>query len=204
MTRLMIAVPTLDYIHRRFVESLSNLTRRLAYCGFHFDVCFEGCTLVYISRDNLVNRAIRSGCDRILWLDADMVFDEDIYEKLRETDEDFVTGAYKGRHGSGRPCIFDKLEPPKRWEEFKTGNGDIPLMQIEGCGFGAVLTSTEMCEDILNSNGTCFRPTVSLGEDLAFCKRAKDAGYPLYVRTDIPIGHIAQNILWNDRDDERA
>ena len=56
--KLMIAIPTLDYIHRRFVESLTNLTKNLRGKCINFDVCYEGCTLVYISRDNLVKRAI--------------------------------------------------------------------------------------------------------------------------------------------------
>ena len=200
--KLMIAIPTLDYIHRKFVESLTGLTKNLVSLGIDFDVCYEGYTLVYISRDNLVKRAVEGNYDWILWLDADMVFEPDIFGKLFEcrNETEFVTGMYKGRHGSGMPCIFDKLEPPKRWEEFKYS--DKPLL-IEGCGFGCALTSVNMCDDILNENGTCFTPTPSLGEDLAFCKRAKNLGYPLYVRTDISIGHIAQTILWNNKEDER-
>ena len=56
--KLLIAVPTLDYIHRKFVESLTGLTKYLESNGPEFDVHFEGCTLVYISRDNIVKKAM--------------------------------------------------------------------------------------------------------------------------------------------------
>lgn len=199
--KLMIAIPSLDYIHRRFVESLANLTKRLASEGIDFDVCFEGCTLVYISRDNLVNRALDGGYDWMLWFDADMVFDDDIFDKLYESGEWFVTAMCKGRHGTGKPCIFQKLEPPKRWDEFIFSD---KLVKVEGTGFGCALVKTDICQEVMRDNETCFRPTPVLGEDLAFCKRVKDQGYPLYVRTDISIGHIAQTILWNNKEDERV
>ena len=192
MTRLMIAVPTLDYIHRRFVESLSNLTRRLAYLGFHFDVCFEGCTLVYISRDNIARKAIEEGYTEVLWLDADMVFDKDIYWKLKNVGKEFVTAIYRGRHGTHRPCIFEKLEPPERWIDFDV---EPSIKEIKGCGFGCVLTSTDILEKVWNRNGTCFRPTPLLGEDLAFCKRASDLGYSIWANLNAPVGHIGQFII---------
>lgn len=188
--KLLIAVPTLDYIHRKFVESLSGLLKSFSLTDY--DVAFEGCTLVYISRDNLARKAIEGCYERVLWLDADMVFEPDIYKQLRQTDKDFVTAIYRGRHGTHRPCIFEKLEPPERWEGF---DYDGPIREIKGCGFGCALTSTDILEKVWNRNGTCFRPTPLLGEDLAFCKRASDLGYSIWANLDAPVGHIGQFVI---------
>lgn len=190
--RLLIAIPTLDYIHRKFVESLTELVKNLEYNGPDFDVHFEGCTLVYISRDNIARKAIDEGYTEVLWLDADMVFDKDIYWKLRNVGKEFVTTIYRGRHGTHRPCVFEKLEPPKRWEGF---DYDGPVHEIKGCGFGCVLTSTDILEKVWNRDGTCFRPTPLLGEDLAFCKRASDLGYSIWANLDAPVGHIGQFVI---------
>lgn len=190
--KLLVAVPTLDYIHRKFVESLTGLVKHLESNGPDFGVHFEGCTLVYISRDNIARKAIDEGYTEVLWLDADMVFDKDIYWKLRQTDKEFVTAIYRGRHGTHRPCIFEKLEPPERWESF---DYDGPIHEIKGCGFGCVLTSTDILEKVWNRNGTCFRPTPLLGEDLAFCKRASDLGYSIWANLDAPVGHIGQFVI---------
>ena len=190
--KLLIAVPTLDYIHRKFVESLTGLVKHVERNGPDFDVHFEGCTLVYISRDNIARKAIDEGYTEVLWLDADMVFDKDIYWKLKNVGKDFVTAIYRGRHGTHRPCIFEKLEPPERWENF---DHDGPVCEIKGCGFGCVLTSTDILEKVWNRNGTCFRPTPLLGEDLAFCKRASDLGYSILANLDAPVGHIGQFVI---------
>jgi len=189
MGKLLIAIPTLDYIHRKFVKSLTGLVKHLESDGVDFDVHFEGCTLVYISRDNIARKAIEEDYERVLWLDADMVFGKDIYWKLRHANKHFVTAIYRGRHGTHRPCIFEKLEPPERWDSF---DYEPAIREIKGCGFGCVLTSTDILEKVWNRNGTCFRPTPLLGEDLAFCKRASDLGYSIWANLDAPVGHIGQ------------
>lgn len=194
MGKILIAIPTLDYIHRKFVESLSEMIRHIGYMGVNFDLTFEGCTLVYISRDNLARKAIEGDYSWVLWLDADMVFEKDIYEKLLYSHKDFVSAIYRGRHGTHRPCIFEKLEPPERWENF-----DLPeepaVREIKGCGFGCVLTSTDILKTVWNRFGTCFRPTPLLGEDLAFCKRVSDCGFPMYANLGARIGHIGQYVI---------
>lgn len=194
MGKILIAIPTLDYIHRKFVESLSEMIRHIGYMGVNFDLAFEGCTLVYISRDNLAKKAIEGDYSWVLWLDADMVFEKDIYEKLLYSHKDFVTALYRGRHGTHRPCIFEKLEPPERWDSF-----DFPeeptIREIKGCGFGCVLTSTDILDKVWNRFGTCFRPTPLLGEDLAFCKRVSDCGFPMYASMETKVGHIGQYVI---------
>lgn len=190
MGKLLIAIPTLDYIHRKFVESLANLISSFSFSDY--DVAFEGCTLVYISRDNLAKKAIDGSYDWVLWLDADMVFDPDIYKILALSDKDFVTGIYRGRHGTHRPCIFEKLEPPKRWDSF---DQESDLKKIKGCGFGCVLMKTEILERVWTRYGTCFTPTPLLGEDLAFCKRVSDCGYSMWANLNAKVGHIGQYVI---------
>ena len=131
--KLLVAIPTLDYIHRKFVESLTGLVKHLESNGPDFDVHFEGCTLVYISRDNIVKKAMEGDYTEVLWLDADMVFDKDIYWKLRNVGKDFVTAIYRGRHGTHRPCIFEKLEPPECLGRiWRSASGPVTLDILSG------------------------------------------------------------------------
>ena len=192
LERLMIAIPTLDYVHRRFVESLTGLTKHLAESGVAFDIVYEGCTLVYISRDNLAKKAIEGDYDWVLWLDADMVFDEDIYDKLKETGKDFVTGLYMGRHGKNLPCVFNTIDPPNRKVSINWAKA---LEPIEGCGFGCVLIKTDILKDVFARYETCFRPVPKFGEDIAFCSRALERGYDIWQANNVLVGHIAQCIV---------
>lgn len=192
--KLMVAIPTLDYLHRKFVKSLTDLTRFLEVSDVNFDICFEGCTLVYISRDNLARKAILGEYEYVLWLDSDMVFKQDIFDRLYETGKVFVSANCVGRHGENKPCFYDSLFPPKRWDR-KRMESQEKLCKIAGCGFGCVLTKTEILKNVMNQHGTCFMPTPRLGEDVAFCHRATEMGYDIWMRPDAAVGHVAQCIV---------
>ena len=191
INNLMIAVPTLDYMHRKFVESLTDLSIALSDCGVYHNVCYEGATLVYISRDNLVKRAMSEQFDWVLWLDADMVFKPDIINHLIIAKKDFITGVFRGRHGGTKIALYDSLFPPKRWDDSRYWNA-MDLEKIAGCGFGCVLIKTDILKEVMLEYGTCFTPTPQLGEDLAFCKRATDLGYDIWTSRNAEVGHIGQ------------
>ena len=56
--KLLIAIPTYDYMHFLFVECLTKLIRRLDSEGVDYDVIYQGGTLVYVGRDRLARIAI--------------------------------------------------------------------------------------------------------------------------------------------------
>ena len=95
--KLMIAIPTYDYMHFQFVECLTKLIRRLDEDGIDFEVIYQGGTLVYVGRDRLAKMAIDRGFSHILWLDSDMIFNDDLLENLMDSGKSFVTGIAHGR-----------------------------------------------------------------------------------------------------------
>ena len=72
--RLLVAVPTVDYVPADFVKSLSQLCLRLGRERIPADVQIIGGTLVYIARNRLARKAIDRGYTHVLWLDSDMSF----------------------------------------------------------------------------------------------------------------------------------
>ena len=95
--RLLIAVPCMDYIHAEFVKSLMKLTGHLQRESIRFAVEIVAGTLVYFARNKLACKAINEGFTHILFLDSDMVFDEEIVETLTFCGKDFVCGAFQSR-----------------------------------------------------------------------------------------------------------
>ena len=81
--RLLIAVPSTDYMHAEFVRSLMKLTGHLQREGIRHETEIIAGTLVYLARDKLACTAINDGYTHMLFLDSDMVFGEDIVETLR-------------------------------------------------------------------------------------------------------------------------
>lgn len=175
-------------MHFQFVECLTKLIRRLDNDGIDYEIAYQGGTLVYVGRDKLAKRAIDRGFTHMLWLDSDMVFNEDLLDDLMYSGKPFVTGIAHARRAPHCSCIFNEIYPaPKRFE-----GHDYPkdTFKIGGCGFACVLIETKIIEKVFTVNGTAFFPMRELGEDLAFCKRARDLGFEIWAEPSVRLGHI--------------
>lgn len=197
--KLMIAIPTYDYMHFQFVQCLTKLIRRLDADGIDFQVIYQGGTLVYVGRDKLAKMAIDQGFTHILWLDSDMIFNEDLLENLMLSGKSFVTGIAHARRAPHVSCIFNEIWPAvDRWEGHDYPKG---TFKIGGCGFACVLMETKVAEKVYTINGTAFFPMKELGEDLAFCKRARDAGIELWAEPRVWLGHIGHITVYPEYED---
>lgn len=186
--KLLIAIPTVDYIHYSFVESLTKLVSHLKDKNVDFEVFFQADTLIYTARNQITDKAIRGGFTHVLWLDSDIVFDEFLFDKMYETSKSFVTCIIHGRRPPHRPCIFKTLAPAKRYEspdEYPSS-----VFEVGACGFGCVLIETNVLLDVKIHSSSPFMPTPDLGEDLAFCERATKLGHKIFAEPSIKIGHI--------------
>ena len=191
--KLMVAIPTLDYIHFEFARCLVGLTRQLEQDGVDFDVCFLGGTLVYNGRDTLAANAVNEKYTHVLWLDADMMFNPDIFNRLYAHGKDIVTGVYHSRHAPYDSCIFTNLDPVEKVKDYPK-----ELFEIAGCGFGCILTSTEALRWVYRDNGNCFQPMLQFGEDIAFCIRARESGFKIFCDPEIQAGHIGHVTIFPD------
>ena len=190
--KLLIAIPTHDYMHMDFVKSLMALTERLKDDDIDFKVHMHGGTLVYHARDALAEKAINEGFTDVLWLDADMVFNDDLLDDLMFSGKPFVSGIAHGRRAPHRSCLFTEIYPSvQRFTEYP-GN----TFKVAGCGFGCVLIKTEILKAVKDRHGTCFFPTRELGEDLAFCQRATEGGWEIYAEPAARLGHIGHIAIY--------
>ena len=199
--RLLIAIPCYDAMRPEFVQSLVKLMERLRKDGIGHEVKIIVGTLVYMARDNLAKHAINNGFSHVLWLDADMVFGENILEDLTisgKTDQ-IICGRFISRHNPYLPTIFRQLEPQaERYTEIPDDT-----FRIAGCGFACVLTPVQALADVLNNcRGNCFMPTPKTSEDLAFCQRATGFGYEIWCEPTARVGHVGPITVWPE-DGER-
>ena len=186
--RLLIAIPTTDYIPADFVKSLAKLQQELGRRGIAYDVEVQSGTLVYIARNRLANKAINEHYTHVLWIDSDMVFGEKVYEDLMEVGKEMVCGAFVSRRPPYGPCIYTSIEQ-NAIEKVK--DFGIRPFRVDGCGFALVLTNVELLQAVTQKFGTCFQPTDYYGEDLAFCWRVKQLGREIWCEPTVRPGHIA-------------
>lgn len=191
--KLLIAIPTLDFMHTEFVKSLLNLTKQLNEEGIPYEVKIISGTLVYLAREEIVSYALGYEFTHVLWLDSDMVFDGDVFDNLYELGKDFATAIFHARRPGHQSCIFKSLVPPERykWNEYP----DVPFL-IKGCGMASTLTSTKVLKEVRDHFGNCFTPAYNLGEDLAFCKRADELGFEIWCEPFVRVGHIGHLTIY--------
>ena len=192
--RLLIGIPTLDFVHVEFMRCLCELLMRLKDDGIEFDLDIESGTLVYFARERIAHKAINEHYTHVLWLDSDMVFKPSILDDLMFSGKDFVTGIYHARRKGYASCIFKTINLDEGIERFDEYPNE--TFQIQGCGFGCVLVTAEMLSSVCLHFGTCFTPLPSLGEDIAFCKRAQDLGYKLWCEPSVVCGHIGHITIY--------
>lgn len=193
--RLLIAVPCMDYVHVNFMKSLVELTQHLQREGIRYELEIVAGTLVYMARNKLACKAINEGFTHILFIDSDMVFDQNIVETLDFCGKDFVCGAFQSRRPPYGSCVYQSLKPLEK----VTSYGMEPF-RVAGCGMALVMISTEILKEVQNRFGDCFNPEkiegINFGEDLAFCWRANKIGAEIWCEPTARVGHMAQKEIW--------
>ena len=198
--RLLIGIPSLDYVHVNFVKSLTVLIMRLKSEGINFDVQIESGTLVYVARDRIASKAINEGYTHVLWFDADMVFQDSVLDDLMFSGKPFVCGIFHARRKGYNSCLFRNLDL-NHLERFEYPY-PTDTFEIAGCGFGCVLIDVQIMREVMQKDGTCFLPMPHYGEDLAFCKRVAALGYKMYAEPSAVCGHIGHTVIYPE-DHER-
>jgi len=201
MRKVLIAVPCMDNLPAQFAHSLAVLTS-YGIEDVAISVWFNLGSLVYTSRDEIAKRALMDEADLVMWFDSDMIFNGDTLKRMLETmdngNHDMVTGIYYRRKPPFSPTIFQTMDinpetQEAKWTEFE----EIPEepFEVEACGFGCVLMKTEMFVSVFAKFGYMFTPIGNVGEDIAFCWRARQCGYKIVADPSIPLGHVGQSIF---------
>ena len=192
--KILIATPTIESTMTDYTRSLVGLDRS----GYKAVLGITEQTLVGAARTSLVKQALDAGCDHILWIDSDMIFEGDILHRLAKHAEDgleYISALYFSRQFPMVPILAKSIE-------FKPGdkdNGaeiyfDYPkdqLFEIAASGFGCVLTKTSLFTEVIKEfKCSPFDFLQGFGEDYSFCWRLKQLGKKMYCDSSIKLGHI--------------
>lgn len=191
--KLLIAIPTLDYIHVDFMKCLLKLTEQLKDERIDYEVKIISGTLVYLAREELASYAIGYEFTHVLWIDSDMIFNAELFDDLYDVGKGFVTGIFHARRPGHQSCIFKSLNPPERykWDEYPS-----TPFKIKACGMASTMVATDILKAVRDHFGNCFTPAYNLGEDLAFCHRANELGFDIWAEPCARVGHIGHLVIY--------
>ena len=200
MRKILIAVPCMDMVSAQFAHSLATLTS-YGVENTQISIWFNLGSLIYTSRNEIAKRALTEGADLVMWFDSDMIFNPDtMIRMLKHIDDghDIVTGIYYRRTIPFTPVAFSKMDiDEKEQKSFYEEYDEIPgePFEVAACGFGCVLMRTEIFTAVFSKFGNMFSPIGNIGEDIAFCWRARECGYKILADPTIPLGHVGHNVI---------
>lgn len=184
--KTLIAIPTSREIDIQCAASIIGMEREGRIGVF----CPQSYS-IDASRNLIVEHALEIGYDYIMWVDSDMILPKNTLTTLMSHGKDIVSGVYAYKLLRGENAVA------KRWKDKeKDIYEDIPLkeirekeqlMEVNGIGFGCVLTKVDVFRHIKKP---WFKFTTDMGEDIYFCRKAQKAGYKVFLDTSILCGHV--------------
>lgn len=140
-----------------------------------------------LARNEVVEHFLKTDCDRLLFVDSDIIFGPSHVERLCKSDEAIISGLYFiGSVYAAHPLLVysDGRKRPTDWP--RGGTIDVDAV---GCGF--LLIKREVFETV---PAPWFKWGEN-GEDVYFCDQARAAGYSVKCDTSVTLGHMKMKAI---------
>lgn len=154
------------------------------------------------ARNNIIRQALQNNCTHVMFLDDDMEIPKDALMRLLEHDVDGVLGLYLMRNYPHFPVAFDR-KFPNGFNKFLYMEPHVQgLIPITNGGLGCALIKTEVFKEMPHPNDIW----VTLGEiqkdgwcdDVSFFNRYHEAGFKLFLDTNVRCGHMTSVTIYPD------
>ena len=155
------------------------------------------------ARNDMTERFLATTADWMLMVDSDMVFRPDLLERLLEVadpEERPIVGplCYGMNHNGPWPVIYSLKD--HHFYPIPNPPAD-DLLRVDAMGAGCLLIHRSALEKMASKSDWpgrwwdhLYLDDQPVGEDLAFCLRARAVGLPLFVHTGLRIGHLKEKI----------
>ena len=188
---IIIALPNTGHF---YFETVARLLSFQIPEGYQLMFNLISNCLIYDAREKLVEFALEQpNATHIFFLDSDMVPETQTLTQLIGWDVPIVTAKIYQRKFPFQPCFYTKvrinrdftteLEGPMEPEQWPTDG----IYDIEGCGMACCLINLKVFEGLKKP---WFFPMPGVGEDLAFCVKARSAGHKLYADFGLDCAHM--------------
>ena len=203
--KFMIAVPCMDTMPVLAAQSLINMHKPKETA-----VVFHPNSLVYDARNLLSLQAIQERYDYVLWVDSDILCPADglmtLIDDMETYDTRMVSGLYVMRSFPPDPVIYDVVDQPRidkdghmvKQIRTYTNYPEDSVFDVDGCGFGFVLTRVDLLKDVWDKFGPAFAPLPWASEDISFCHRVNILGDQIMCDSRVKLGHIG-TMVYTDK-----
>lgn len=155
-----------------------------------------------LGRNRLAHRAVEGGYEWLMFIDDDHVFPTNIVNRLLAHDVGIVGSLYLQRQKPFAPIAYmakteDEVYVPLDLTLCKPDE----LVEVVACGTGGMLIRAEVfhkMQEAWPKDGDMY-PYFEHGrasEDLIFCDKARQLGFPVYVDVGCRMGHMMPTSVW--------
>ena len=194
--KILLAMPTIGSIPIQTVSSILSTVER----GKVDLLMVEG-SLIYDARERMVREAVEQGYDYILFADSDMIFSGEDLKRLLAHNVGICSGLYVKRDGSNVNVaykdIITRRRFPFREPKLIVDSETSGFGRVAACGFGFCLIKCSVIKTMMKYYKALFEPVKGLGEDAAFCYRARKVGFYTFIDRDVKLGHIGKKVYGN-------
>ncbi len=173
-------------------KSLSSwtdfLVKNTASEKFSCHAMYVGGTYLDQNREEISQRAVDDNYDYLLFLDSDMIYRNDILDKLYDRHKDIVGAIYSMRSGVEHgPAIYEYFPDKGSFDQYKYWPIN-KFLKVGGIGTGLLLIKVSALKKIEPPRFAyleCKTPDKDgnrrrLGEDLSFCIRCIENDIKIY------------------------
>lgn len=221
--KVVVAYPHPSEISAHFHEALFNLIVHDAYTVQRIIgriSTTSGANIVQ-TRNNITQEFLEhpSGAEWLWMLDDDMTFEIDTLERLMDSanrnDRPVMGGLCFAYRPERQHPIVPTIYMPGQGNTFanSTGYPQNQIVQVMGTGAACLLVHRKVFEgirDLEDADGNLVNPKPHpwfanlitgnnygdiISEDLTFCLRAAQAGFPIHIDTSIKIGHVKPVVI---------
>lgn len=183
--KLYIAIPSCRDWKPQFGASLCGLVRKI---NAQFTVnCMVGTSVLPKARQLAMEHAIENGFTHILFLDDDMAFQADLFDRLSSHRLPIVGANYSNKSPQCNPQSHGVDGKPLSSKD-KAGAEEAGWI-----GFGAVLIDLSVMKDVPKPwFETRWLPERNsfMGEDYYFCGKVREHGIKIYIDHDAKVTHV--------------
>lgn len=186
---IVLGVPTMGSIPVKVIGCIDNLIMKREVIPYYTEY-----SLIYDARRLIMQYALDKGAD-LLFLDSDICFPLEGFDRLLNHSTDICSGLYWDRHGSGEPIAYKKVLP-STWYRKKPVVERIDTiteyMSVDGVGLGFCLIRNNVLQAFAGDKHNPFEPFGNLGEDFSFLYRCRKKGFKIMLDTSFELKHLGE------------
>lgn len=149
------------------------------------------------NRNNAVEQLLDNEEGQWIWfVDDDHAFEPTIIQRLLDRDVDIVTPLCLRRVQPFLPipCVDDDFMDITRYQSDE-------LIEVQHAGSSGMLIRRHVLEAV---ESPWFEQANGISEDVAFCRKAREAGFAIHVDAAVLLGHITTAVVWPRWNDDEG